>query len=96
MRLSFAAPLSAPEKTALDGDTTGPCGGLVGAHDPGVVTPVIATPSSVILEAGSPGTGDDLRRGIQTGWIWLDTDTSQVWLCTSNAINSASWVRLDT
>lgn len=35
----FAAPLSAGEETALDGDTTGPAGGLIAQHNAAIVIP---------------------------------------------------------
>jgi hypothetical protein len=43
----FKAPLSAGDKTLLDGDTTGPAGGLIAAHDN---TPSVPTPTTKLLD----------------------------------------------
>lgn len=98
LRLTFVAPLGSAEKTALDGDTTNPCGGIIGGHEPSTEPPAepIWTPVAIVREAGSPGTDDDVSRGIQVGWLWLDTDTSQIWICTDSTDGAAAWTRLDT
>jgi len=79
VHIVFAAELSASEKTVLDGDTTGPCGGLIAAHDNSgkYDVPPIAemTMHEVVLTRGRfCGKGTEIESIGEVAGEWTDLD----------------------
>lgn len=43
---------------------------------------------------GMPCEHDDELRGFEIGNIWVDLDTSEMWVCTSAKRDNATWVQM--
>lgn len=97
----FAGTLSAGDKTLLDGDTTNPCGGLIGAHDPtpeeGVDGWVKSRQVSEITTTTSSW-ADVLQRGhrVEPGWYqitlsYLGATDSSAQLITMQVNREGAW-----
>lgn len=44
----------------------------------------------------NPGTGNDTSQGYTAGSVWINTLTSEAFLCTSNAVGAAVWELMTT
>lgn len=81
----FDDPLSAGEKTTLDGDTTNPAGGLLAAHD--------NTPAESISGEATqdPGATRDADEGFEVGSRVINTTTGNEFVCVDATPGAAVW-----
>jgi len=81
----FDDPLSAGEKTTLDGDTTNPAGGLLAAHD--------NTPAESISGEATqdPGATQDADEGFEVGSRVINTTTGNEFVCVDATPGAAVW-----
>lgn len=81
----FDDPLSAGEKTTLDGDTTNPAGGLIAAHD--------NTPAESICGEATqdPGATQDADEGFSIGSRIINTATGNEFVCIDATPGAAVW-----
>ena len=87
LNVVFDPALTAGQKTAFDGDTTGPAGGLLAAHDNQ------AYPDSFVEKTTDPTVNDDENVGYEEGYRWLNTTTGVEWACADPSVGAAVWKR---
>lgn len=83
--LVFADVLSASEKTTLDGNISGPAGGLIAAHDP---SPSVADTGESTQD---PGSGSSSAEGFEVGSRIINTSTGSEFVCVDATPGAAIW-----